>query len=86
MPGSIAVETLAAGFDREQARLAERLAAGGEIGMHPHGGDLVIVEPGTPQAAGIEAEPERLDEMQRGAGVGTEPDDVARVGRNLRLE
>ena len=49
-------------------------------------GELVIVEAGAAQQPVFHREAERLHQMQRGAGVGREADDVAGVGRNLRLD
>src|SRR5271169_936858 len=46
---------------------------------------LVVVESGAPQFAVAEAKPQRLDQVQLGAGVGREADDVAGVGRDFRL-
>ena len=45
-----------------------------------------IVETRPPHRALVEIEAERLDEMQRRTRVGAESDDIAGVGRDLRLE
>jgi dihydroorotate dehydrogenase (NAD+) catalytic subunit len=46
---------------------------------------LAIVEPGAPDPGLVELEAERMHEVQGGADVGAEPDDIPRVRRNLRL-
>ena len=47
------------------------------------GPDRGVVEPGAAQARVVWLEAERLHQVQRGAGVGAQPYDVARVGRDL---
>jgi hypothetical protein len=46
----------------------------------------VVVEAGALELAVAEREPERLDQVQLGAGVRREPDHVARVGRDLGMD
>ena len=53
--------------------------------MALHTCPLMIIETGTAQALVIQLEPQRLDQMQAVTGVGTQPDDVAGIGRNLGL-
>jgi hypothetical protein len=48
--------------------------------------EIVIVEAGPPQALVIQAKSQRLDQMQSGAGVRAQANDVAGITRNLRLE
>ena len=54
--------------------------------MHVDARVLVIVEPGAAQFRVFELEPERTDQVQLRAGVRAQPDHVAGVRRNLRLE
>ena len=54
--------------------------------MHADLSQLTVIEPGPPYRARIEPEAQRLDEVQAGAGVGAQPDDVAGIGRDLGLE
>jgi len=50
------------------------------------GGDARgVSQPGATQAAVIPGKAERVDEVQHRAGIGAEADDVAGVGRDLRL-
>lgn len=48
-------------------------------------GVFVIIQAGPAQALVRDVKTERLDEMQFGAGVGAQANDVARVGRDFRL-
>jgi hypothetical protein len=48
-----------------------------------HLGVLVVVEAGAAHVLVVHREAERLDQVQRAAGVGRQPDDVAGVGRDL---
>ena len=61
-------------------RQASRLC----VRMHPR--HLVVVEPGPLHARIVQPEPERPHEVQRRAGIGAEPDDVAGVRRDFGLE
>ena len=47
---------------------------------------FVIVQPGAAQALVIQLETQWLDQVQLAAGVGTQADDVAGIGRDFRLE
>src|SRR5688500_4026123 len=77
--------TRAAGLDGEPVS-RQSGARGGEVVVHAHRGELVVVEPGAAHRFTVETETDWLDEMQSGAGVRREPDQIAGVGRNLRLE
>src|SRR5262249_16947251 len=48
--------------------------------------ELVVVEPGALEAAVVHGKAERLDEVEPTAGVRREPDDVAGIRRDLRLD
>ena len=50
-----------------------------------NGSKLGVIQPGAAQAAVIPGKAKRVDEMQHRAGIGTETDDVAGIGRDLRL-
>ena len=54
--------------------------------MNSHFGQITIVETCAFQLPILEVEAERFDQMQPRAGVGTEPDDVAGVRRDLGPE
>src|ERR1700679_2487750 len=54
--------------------------------MNFHGCKVVIIEAGPLQALVIQAKSQRLDQMQSGAGVRAQANDVAGITRNLRLE
>lgn len=73
-------------FDRKHSRAVELREAGREILVLPRAREVVIVEAGTLQARVVERKAERPDEVQRRAGIGAKPDDVAGVRRNLGLE
>jgi len=45
--------------------------------------EFAVIQPGAAHRTLVEAEPQRLDEVQPRARVGAEPDDVAGVGRDL---
>lgn len=47
---------------------------------------FVVIEPGAAQSSVVESEAERCDEVQARAGRGAKPYNVARIGRDLRLE
>ena len=53
--------------------------------MAAHIRQLCIVEPRTPHRTAVDLKAKRSHQVQRTAGVGTEPDDVAGVGWYLRL-
>ena len=53
------------------------------MAMEP--GILVVIQPGPAQRLVVEIEAERLDEMQFGAGVGAQTNDIAGIGRNFGL-
>ena len=48
-------------------------------------GELGVIQPGATQAAVVPGKAQRVDEVQHRAGIGAEADDVAGVGRDLRL-
>ena len=47
---------------------------------------VVIIEAGAPQALVVQAKAQRLDQVQRRAGVGAQPDGIAGIPGNLRFE
>ena len=49
-------------------------------------GKFPVVEPRTLQLGVVELEAERLDKVQRHAGVRAQPDDIASVRRDFGLE
>lgn len=49
------------------------------------GSKLGVIQSGTAQTAVIPDKAKRVDEMQHRAGIGTEANDVAGIGRDLRL-
>ena len=53
--------------------------------VYAHFGQFGVVEARPPQLAAPKAEPERFDQVQPRAGIRAQADDVAGVGRNLRL-
>ena len=53
--------------------------------MNVHLRQLVVVEPAAAQETVVHREAQRLDEMQARPDVRRKPDDVARVGRDLRV-
>ena len=55
------------------------------MGVHLHLDELVIVEPCPLQAGVIQLESQRFYQMQSATGVGTEANDISRVGRYFRL-
>ncbi len=73
----------AAGFHRKHPRAPQCLETGAEVGVNPHLGEVVIVEPGPLQALVIQPEPQRLHQVQSGPGVGAETNHIARIRRNL---
>lgn len=52
--------------------------------LHP--GQLVIIEPGAARPRTVQLEAERMDQVQRSAGIGCQTNDVAGVRRDLRLK
>ena len=63
-----------------------RGAKGRERRVHDDAHGVPVVEPGALEGAVVDAEAQRLDQMQRAAGRGAQPRDVAGVGRNLRFD
>ena len=49
-------------------------------------GQFVVIEAGAPHGSRIEPEPEGLHEVQAGARIRAQPDDVTGIGRDLRFE
>jgi CBS domain-containing protein len=83
LEGLRVVATLTACRERKPARRRDAREAAVEAVMHPNVRERVVVKTGPAQAALIEPEAERPDQVQPCAGVGTEADDVARVRRDL---
>ncbi len=54
--------------------------------MHPHGRQVCIVEASPADVLALQRKAQRLHQVQRATGIGTEPDDVAGVGWDLRPE
>jgi hypothetical protein len=59
---------------------------GGEIGMCPNVDEIPVVHAGASDAVLVDSKPEPPHEMKRRGRRGTQPRDIARVGRNLRLD
>jgi hypothetical protein len=78
-----AVEMAAARFDRKEARPRESSEAAAEVRMNFDGREIVIVESRALQALVVEPEPQRLDQMQRRAGIGAESNGVSGIRRDL---
>ncbi len=57
-----------------------------EICIDMHIGPFVIVKAGASQRAIRNIESQRLDQMQSATGICTQTDNIAGVGRNLRLK
>ena len=64
----------------------ERSRTGSPIRMHERRGQVVIVETGATQQLVLQAEPQRLYQMQRCAHVCAQPNCVAGIGSNLRCD
>lgn len=71
---------------QETAPRTQPGAARRPILVHHHLGKIVIIEPRAAQSLVFEHESQRPHQMQPRPGVGRQPDHVAGVGRNLRLE
>ena len=54
--------------------------------MNRDRGEFVIVQAGSQQLLVLQRKPQRFDQVQLRAGIGTESDDVAGVRRNFRLK
>ncbi len=54
--------------------------------MHGQASVFVVVETGAFQVAIVQPESQRLDQMQLGAGIGCQTNDVAGVGRDFRVD
>ncbi len=48
-------------------------------------GKLPIIQPCAPQAGVVKLKTQGFDQMQSGTRIGTEPDDIAGIRRDLRL-
>jgi hypothetical protein len=53
--------------------------------MHAQCRKLVVIQPGADQLFVFQRESKRPDQMQLATGVGAQADDVAGIGRDLRL-
>ncbi len=84
LKGGVAVQPLPFGTECPQPVSWQRQPAVGESGVAPYRCIFVVIESGPAQAHIVRFEAERLDQVQCGAGVGTQSYDVAGVGRNLR--
>ena len=71
------------GLEGVEPRVGQAVATNAQRRPDPHRGEFAVIETGAAQAGIIEGETQRFDQVQRAAGVGAEPDDVARVRRNL---
>ena len=60
--------------------------AGRPVCVDGHVGQVAVVQSGTLELLVLEVEAERLDQVQAGAGIRREADDVAGVGRDLRMD
>jgi hypothetical protein len=54
--------------------------------MNLHRGILVIIKASAPHAGILKWKPERFDQVQLGAGICTQANDIAGVGRDFRLD
>ena len=54
--------------------------------VHGHGCEFMIIQPRTAHLGVVDGKAQRFDEVQGAAGVGTQADDVAGVGRDLGLD
>lgn len=84
--GGFAVGAGAARLDAEEPCAAEYLEAGGKVCVHLQLRELLVVEAGAAHCLARELEAERLHDVERRAAVGAQADDVAGIGRDLRLE
>ena len=82
----IAVCTPAAGLYGKKPRVGEPAQTSIEIVMNFDFRKIVIVQAGPLQTFVIQAKSQRLDQMQSGAGVGAQPNDIAGIRRDFRLE
>ncbi len=55
------------------------------VRVFPDAGEFVVIQPGAPQAAVIQRETQRLNQVKPHTGVGAQADDIAGVGGDLRL-
>ena len=85
LPGHVVHRARAARGQREQAcRVgAFGVQKGRPAGMAPQRGVLVVVEACAAHVLVVHRKAQRLDQVQRAAGVGRQADDVARVGRDF---
>ena len=70
----------------EASSRAELIDERFEIAVHGDRCELVVVQSGTSEGRSVETESERLDEMEPGAGVGAQTDDIAGVRPDLRCD
>src|SRR5690606_35712758 len=76
----------AARTERKDARTGENITTMPPAFVHADIGQVVVVEPCARKLAMFQRKAERLDQVQGRTSVGGEPDDVARIGRDFRLE
>ena len=74
------------GGEGKQTRVTEALEAAVEIGVSLERRVLMIIQPGAAQPFVVQLETQRFDQVQAATGVGAEPDNVAGIRRNFRLE
>ncbi len=88
LPGDVVHASLAARGQGEQPlrRGAGLLQKGNPVGVAAHVGVLVVVQPGAPHQLVVHGKAQRLDQVQRAAGVRAQADHVARVRRDFGVD
>ena len=76
----------ALGRDREETARTDAFRACGPILVHHQRGEFMIVEARPQELLIFQGKAQRLYQMEAGAGVGAQPDDVAGVRGNLRTK
>ena len=77
---------LARGGHCPAAAIAQRGLAGAPVHVAEDAGVFVVVKAGAAQGLVVDVETERFDEVEFGAGIGAQPDDVAGIGGDFRLK
>ena len=70
----------------KQPRRAEAGQAGVKVRVTEHRGKFVVIQAGSAEANVVQLKAKRLDQVQLAAGIGTQANDVASVGRDFGLE
>ncbi len=84
--GHFGIGVRASGLHDEWPSTGQRRETLVDVDMRAHVSHCVVIETGAAHRLETDVEADRLHQVQGAARVGAQADDVARVGRDLRLD